>query len=180
MLARDQSILHYLNAFRVLSRDQIATLVCNDVKNPAYIASRVCKRLGRDGHLTILAQEKGKQNLYMPKPPLIHPRSIRVNHFLAIADLYIKLDKPQVFDVEPAYFQHGYRPDVYAIIDGIPVCIEVQLSRISKKKMQDKANRFIQSYYHSEHKAKTLWIYSSIHYDVKLFGTFRIKNGLEW
>jgi hypothetical protein len=179
MIKRDRAILEYLEKFRVLSRDQIAALVCPEVANPAYIANRICKRLGRDGYLTVLPQRLGEQYLYMPDPPIIHPRSTRINHFLKIADLYIELGKPNHYDVEPPF--NNYRPDVYATIGEISVCIEVQLTRVAKRKIQSKVDRFVRSYYLGEHKARVIWIYTEKTYDLKApNGIFTVKQGVRW
>jgi hypothetical protein len=175
MIKRDRAILEYLEKFRVLSRDQIAALVCPEVANPKKTANRICKRLARDGYLTIVPQPREKQYLYMPKPPIIKGN---IDHFLEIAQLYIALGMPEHFDVEPRF--NDYEPDVYTTVDHQKVCIEVQRSRISDRKMQSKVDEFMMSYYMKQHEANILWIYSSNRYDVKASDAFIIKQGKEW
>jgi hypothetical protein len=166
---RDRRIIDLLRKFRVLSRDHIAALVCSEVANPAYTAWRICNRLARDGYIIAIPQEHARPYLYMPNPPIINKRSSRIDHFLAIADLYLTLGCPDHYDVEPPFANgNGYRPDVYATIDGERVCIEIQRSHKSNRHIQAKVNGFIRTFYRGDHKARTLWIVSDRRYNVKI------------
>lgn len=108
----------------------------------------------------------------MPNPTLIHPRGSKTEHFLAIADLYIALDQPKIYEVEPT-ISEDYRPDAYARLD-VPVIVEVQRSTISSKKMQEKVDLFVKSASRKQHDARTLWIIADRPYTVKAPSGFQI------
>jgi len=101
----------------------------------------------------------------MPNPSIIHPQSNKISHFIAIADLYIGLKQPKVFEVEPV-INDDFRPDAYVrdISLPSPVLVEVQRTVISTKKMQAKVDEFVKSYLKKQHDAKALWIISDVEY----------------
>lgn len=115
-----------------------------------------------EGAILQIPREKDKTYLYMPNPALINGKSIKVNHHLAIADVYINFECPEIFTIEPD-FGH-YRPDIY-MKDAYhkPFCIEVQLTPISKKKMQEKVDNFASTF--GEHDARDLLIITDHRYD---------------
>lgn len=141
-----------------MSRDHIAQLHCLDVARPEATASRICKRLSRDGYIITIPQPKDRPYLYKAKGTSIRENTSRLEHYLAIVDAYIDLGCPNVFEVEPAW--PSYRPDAYAQVDGQYVCIEVQTSKVTNKRIQNKINRFVRSWQRQEHDATTLWIRS--------------------
>lgn len=102
----------------------------------------------------------------MPNPALIHKQSSHLNHYLAIADLYITLNQPEPYEVEP-FISEEYRPDVSTVLDGTPVLIELQRSIISNKKMQEKVNNFVATHRKDSHKAKTLLVITDYRYDLQ-------------
>lgn len=110
----------------------------------------------------------------MPNPSIIPKQSSRTQHFLEIADLYLALNQPKIFEVEPDVSEY-YRPDVYLRVDSdVPVCVEVQRSVISNAKMQEKVDGFVQAFKQKKHDAKTLWIVANKTYDVSIPSGFRI------
>lgn len=128
--------------------------------------NRIVKRLCRDGYVLPIPQVKDRPYLYMPNPSVIHPQSPRIQHHLAVADLYIQLGQPKVYEIEPI-INDEYRPDAYTRLDGEPVLIELQRTVISAKKMQAKVDAFAESFVRKQHDAKTLWIVSDYVYQVK-------------
>lgn len=129
--------------------------------------NRVLKRLVRDLHITAIPQPRDCQYLYMPNPTIIHPRSRSREHFLAIADFYIAVGFPRVYVVEPN-LQCDYRPDVYyRDSDGDSYVVEVQLSKVSNKIMQEKYDKFVDSYRKKKHDAKTMVIVSDREYKIE-------------
>ena len=117
----------------------------------------------------------------MPNPTLIHPKSSKINHYLKIVDTFIYYGCPQVFVVEPQLGE--YRPDVYMKDhQGNTACVEVQLTPISTKKMQQKIDQFT-STYGKEHDAPIMLIVSDNEYSkVKIpdgFYLYRIPIPLE-
>jgi len=110
----------------------------------------------------------------MPNPVLIHTESSKVRHFLAIADFYIQIGQPDIYEVEP-YITDEYRPDVYARISE-PVIIEIQRSHVSHKRMQEKVDQFVETYRAGKHDAKTLWIVSDEQYRVKCPDGFKVET----
>jgi hypothetical protein len=93
----------------------------------------------------------------MPNPTIIHPNSTRTNHFLAIADFFIRIGQPDIYEVEPD-LKHNYRPDAYTILNQEQVAIEIQLSHVSNKKIQEKIEGFVDSFKKGKHQAKRLWL----------------------
>lgn len=123
------------------------------------------KRLSLNGWVLQVPRPKDEAYLYMPNPAMIHTESSKIRHYLAIADVYIRRGKPNVFEVEP-YFDDKYRPDAY-MRNPSPVLVEVQRSYISHKKMQDKVDGFVRTYREGKHDAKTLWIVSDDEFKVR-------------
>lgn len=100
----------------------------------------------------------------MPNPTICHPESQNIRHFLGIAEIYLYLGQPSVFEVEPQV-NANYRPDAYVRCEE-PMIVEYQRSKITIKKMQEKIDLFAKSCQNGEHDAKTLWVVSDITYNV--------------
>jgi hypothetical protein len=110
----------------------------------------------------------------MPNPTIIHPQSNKINHFLGIVDLYIKLGQPKIFEVEPV-INDEYRPDAYfRLSDGTPVLIELQRTLVSTKRMQEKVEAFAKAFLKKQHDAKTLWIVADTEYRIKVPAGFSV------
>lgn len=109
----------------------------------------------------------------MPNPTIIHPRSVKLEHHLKIVDTYIHVGCPTTFLVEPPF--KDYKPDVYMKdLKGNPVCVEVQITPISTKKMQTKIDEFV-STYGKEHDAQVMLLVSNTSYDkVKIPDKFKL------
>jgi len=150
MNTRDKLIIADLEKFRVLSREHIATLHFNNCKNKVNECNRVMLRLTRENKVSV-SKERRMYNYFPSKH--IKKDSSKLNHYLAIADLYVKLmqfDKPRRYDVEPKLnFINGPEPDVFAIWHNKLFFIEIQLSDYSKKQWQEKMNRY-EMYFLSE------------------------------
>lgn len=93
---------------------------------------------------------------------MIHPNSTRTRHFLAIAEFFIRIGQPRTYIVEPDLNCEYYRPDVYMEWGEAKehIIIEVQLTHISTKKMQQKVDNWVKSYKEKRHYAKKMWIVS--------------------
>lgn len=103
----------------------------------------------------------------MPNPAVLHHRSIKIEHHLKIVDFFIHMGCPKVFHVEPNY--KTYKPDVYMHNHtGIPVCVEVQLTPISHKRMESKTIEFMTSHKKKEHDSIVLLLVSDKEYNIKL------------
>lgn len=103
----------------------------------------------------------------MPNPATLHHRSIKIDHHLKIVDFFIHVGCPKTFHVEPNY--KSYKPDVYMHNQkGIPVCVEVQLTPISHKKMENKTIEFMTSHKKKEHDAVVLLLVSDKDYGIQL------------
>lgn len=162
--------------FRVLSRDQLASLTCPEVSRPSVTINRIMKRLSRDGHVLQVPQVKDRPYLYMTNPSMIHPQSNKIAHFLGLADLYIHMNQPKIFEVEPI-INDEYRPDIYTRLhdaDNTAVLIELQRTLISVKRMQEKVDQFAKAYHKKEHDAKTLWIVADSEYRIAVPSGFTI------
>jgi hypothetical protein len=100
----------------------------------------------------------------MPNPAMINYQSPKLKHFLGLVDIYISLDQPEIYEVEPQ-ITDDYRPDVYTRLDdSCPTIIEYQRSTISNKKFQAKVDLFVQAYKMQKHDAKRLLIYTDTQY----------------
>lgn len=137
--------------------------------------NRIIKRMCRDGYVLSIPQVKDRPYLYMPNPSVIHPQSPRLQHHLAVADLYIQIGQPKVYEIEPT-INELYRPDAYTRLDGVPILIELQRTVISAKKMQAKVDAFAEAYHRKQHDAKTLWIVSDYVYTVKTPAGFTVAQ----
>lgn len=175
MTDRDKMILAMLNRFRVLSRDQIGSLICPEVARPHVTVNRIVKRLQRDGWILQVPRPKDQQYLYMPNPARINMQSSKIPHFLALVDLYIMLKQPEVFEVEPPVSE-SYRPDAYTRIRDTPIVIEYQRSLVSTKKIQKKVDEFAESFYLKKHDSRVLWLYSGVRYHVKVPDGFTVVH----
>lgn len=109
----------------------------------------------------------------MPNPTLIHPKSNKIDHSLKIVDFYIHMKCPKVFLVEPKFGE--YEPDVYMKdVKGDAICVEVQLTPLSTKKMQTKIDQFT-STFGKEHDAKIMILVSDNNYfNVKMPTDFKL------
>ncbi|MEH6942448.1 hypothetical protein V7014_11405 [Bacillus sp. JJ722] len=84
--------------------------------------------------------------------------SAKINHFLAILDVYKemrKLGALEAFQVEPKYGRKGEaaEPDIYACFRKTGFFIEVQRTIYSEKQMNEKLARYV-DLYNSGHVAK--------------------------
>lgn len=101
----------------------------------------------------------------MPNPALIHQQSAKLRHYLGLVDIYLTLDKPEVFEIEP-YFSADYRPDVRTVYAGSSLMVEYQRSTITHKKMQEKVDAFVATNKQGLHDAKSLLIVTDYGYDI--------------
>jgi predicted methyltransferase len=105
---------------------------------------------------------------------MIHPNSIKTRHFLAIAEFFIRINQPKTYIVEPD-LQCNYHPDVYMVYKNEHVCIEIQLTHISNKKMQKKLDEWVNAYESKKHYAKKLWIVTDQLYKLTVPEGFRVE-----
>lgn len=120
------------------------------------------KRLVNEGKVMAIPRTKDKAYLYSLNPPLIHPKSNLIDHQLKIIDYYIELKCPDKFLLEPTLGK--YEPDIfYTDHMGRNVCAEIQLTKISLKKMQSKVDHFMNEF-GKEHNSKLLVICSQNEY----------------
>ena len=171
---RDRKILSYLQHFRVLSRDQLGQLVCPEVARPWATINRIMKRLDRDGFVTTVPRPKDECYLNMQNPTIIHTESSKIRHYLAIADLYIRLGKPPIYEIEPQV-DPEYVPDVYTRLHE-PIIVEIQRSYISHKKMQSKVDGFVRTFKLGKHDARTLWIVTDLDFKVSVPEGFKVEK----
>lgn len=147
MNTRDKAIVEDIQRFRVLSRDLIADLHFNNVKNKITAANYVLKRLRRDGYIACSTERR--QYLYFPADKSIKKDSSKLGHFLQIAEFYTelcKVEKPRTFIVEPRYSKGMPEPDVFMIWKGAPWHVEIQRTAYSEKQMKEKIQRY--DHYH--------------------------------
>lgn len=122
-----------------------------------------------------IPRTKDQTYLYTLNPSPIHPNSNKISHHLKITDYFITLKHKSAFLIEPTFGQ--YQPDIYFIDNNkVTVCVEIQLTKISIKKMQQKVNQFV-SEYGNEHDSKIMLICSNTEYKGLLFPKgFQVLN----
>jgi hypothetical protein len=143
MRARDKAIIDDLARFRVMSRDQIAELHFNNVKNPITAANATLLRLYRQKLINRFTN--CQPYLYFPADKSIKKNSAKISHFLKIVDVYIEMSRikpPRLFVVEPKFSKGLAEPDIFVIWKGSPLFIEVQRSTYSEKVMAEKVARY--------------------------------------
>lgn len=148
---RDKAIVEDIRRFRVLSRDIIADLHFNNVKNPITAANYVLKRLHRDQRIERSTERR--QYIYFPAEGHIKKDSTKIPHFLMIADFYkeiCKIERPKTFIVEPRYAKGLPEPDVFMIWKGAPWHIEIQRTQYSDKQIKEKIQRYDHYYLSNE------------------------------
>jgi hypothetical protein len=126
-----------------------------------------------NGSITQIQRERDKPYLYMPNPTLIHPRSIKLDHYLKIVDFYVHTGCPPEFIPEPNW--KSYKPDAYMKDrKNNNICVEVQITPISTKKMQTKIDQFV-STHKKEHDARIMLLVSNQEYPkVKIPSSFKL------
>lgn len=115
------------------------------------------------GTILQVQRERDKPYIYMPNPATLHHRSVKLNHQLKIVDFYIHTGCPETFIPEPNFKE--YKPDVYMKDKkGNAICVEIQITPISSKKLQTKIDQFV-STYGKEHNAKVMFLVSDNNYN---------------
>lgn len=98
------------------------------------------KRLVTDGLCYSFPRTKDQCYCYGLKG--YNPKNQKVDHQLKIVDTFIEFGMPDQCLIEPQL--GSYEPDLfYKDHFNRSVCVEVQLTRISHKRMQEKINHFI-------------------------------------
>ncbi|WP_096436458.1 replication-relaxation family protein [Alteribacter populi] len=157
MNKRYKTIIDEVTKFRCLSRDQISELYFGHCRKPHTNANTALKRLRDRRYLTVAPFRQ--PYVYMINPAPIKRDSNKIDHYLAIADVYIALKKAgkvREFTVEPRYDDVEVRPDIFTVYQGMPLFIEVQKSVYSDRVMAKKFERY-QAYYDSEDWRKLDW-----------------------
>lgn len=115
-----------------------------------------------NGCITQIQRERDKPYIYMPNPAVLHHRSVKLDHHLKIVDFYIHVGCPSKFVIEPKLGE--YNPDVFMKDrQDNSVCVEIQLTPISTKKMQQKIDQFVKEY-GKEHDAKIMLLVTNNEY----------------
>jgi hypothetical protein len=146
---RDKAIIKDLNKFRVMDRDSIAELYFSHLKNPTYAANSVLLRLLRDGH--VQRSTKFIPYVYFAAETNIKKDSAKINHFLAILEVYKELKRLgnlDTFLVEPKYGKKGEcaEPDIFCQYRRTNFFVEVQRTVYSEKQMNEKLDRYVDLY----------------------------------
>jgi hypothetical protein len=164
--------MQLLTKFKICSRNQIATILFSQNSNPINVCNRVLKRMVREGAILQVKRERDKPYLYTDNPSHIHHRSNKINHYLKIVDFYIQAGTPENFLVEPIL--GSYEPDVmFKDKSNNTICVEIQLTPISLKKMETKINQFV-SEFNKEHDSTRILICSDYDYKIKSRKDFKI------
>lgn len=145
---RDKQIIAALNKFRVMDRDSIAELFFSSLKNPKLAANNVLLRLYRDKQID--RSTDFVPFLYFGPETEIKKNSAKINHFLAILEVYKEMHsigQLEAFQVEPKYLKKGAaEPDIFARYRETDFFIEVQRTVYSEKQMNEKMGRYVDLY----------------------------------
>lgn len=120
-----------------------------------------------------MPRAKDKTYLYVSNPPMIHTQSSKINHYLGLAEIYIRMGTPEKFTIE-VKIADDFITDAVTEIDGTPVLIELQRSVVSTRKMQDKVDKFVAHY--NKHGAKHMWIFTDKPYDLSVPRGFLVEQ----
>lgn len=154
--------MNLLGKWKVCSTTQIATILFDKNAYPQKTASKVLKRLNMQGKILSIARTIDECYLHTLNPSPIHHKSNKINHQLALLDYYIEVKQPEKCLVEPILGE--YEPDLfYRDNMNRSVCVEIQLTKISKLRMQQKIDMFINEY-GKNHDSKILYICSVVKY----------------
>lgn len=116
-----------------------------------------------DGTVLQVPRSRDKTFLYTLNPSPINHRSNKIEHHLSIVDFYIQAGYPTDFIIEPSLGK--YEPDIFfRNKTRKTICVELQLTPISHKKMQTKINQFV-SEFNKNHDSKTIVICSNNPYN---------------
>lgn len=86
-------------------------------------------------------------------------------------DFFIEYGQPNDFTVEPVF--GSYEPDIYFKDRNNQVCVELQITPISNKKMQEKINQFV--YEHGKtHTSKIFLLCSN-----QTYSNLKMPNGFQ-
>ena len=130
------------------------------------------KRLTMAGSVLQVKQSKDKSYLYTCNPSPIHHKSNKIEHQLKILDFFIQAECPANFIIEPIL--GSYEPDIFfRDKSGNSICVEIQLTPISLKKMQTKINQFV-SEFEKNHDSRKFVICSNQNYN-----KLKIPNGFK-
>ncbi|OIK11962.1 hypothetical protein BIV60_17050 [Bacillus sp. MUM 116] len=146
---RDKAVIKDLNKFRVMDRDSIAQLHFANLKNPNYAANNVLLRLLREKH--IQRSTAFVPYVYFGPDVEIKKNSQKIGHFLAILNVYkelMQLGNLGTFLVEPKYGKKGEcaEPDIFCQYRKTNFFVEVQRTLYSEKQMNEKLDRYIDSF----------------------------------
>jgi hypothetical protein len=128
------------------------------------------KRLVMDGSCLQIPRTKDKCYLYGSIG--VNPKSNKIEHYMKIVDFYLERGRPKNFIVEPSL--GSYEPDIFfKDKSDNSICVEIQITAISHKKMQTKVDAFIKEY-GKEHDSKIFVICSDYHYKIKIPNGFKL------
>lgn len=100
------------------------------------------KRLSMAGIVLKVPRERDKTYLYTQNPSPIHHKSNKIDHHLKIVDFFIQAGCPDNFIIEPMLGK--YEPDIFfKDKNNKTICVEIQITPISNKKMQKKIDDFV-------------------------------------
>lgn len=104
---------------------------------------------------------------------MIHTQSSKINHYLGLAEIYLRLGQPDSFDIE-VKIADDFITDAVTTLQDTPVLIELQRSIVSNRKMQDKVDKFVAHY--EKHHARHLWIFTDKPYDISVPSGFLVEQ----
>lgn len=176
---RDKAIIHDLQQFRVLDRNQIVELHFKELKGAINHCNRVMGRLVTKGE--VIVDRDTKPFTYFPNPSTIKLDSTKIKHYKKIADFIIecsKYKKPTFYRVEAKLGAKGtVESDLIMSWLGNLFFVEIQNSRFTYKVMNEKLNRYKEYYDSGAWETASwqrekpvfpyIWIVSDFEYDLE-------------
>lgn len=152
MRERDRKLLEYLEKFRCLTSSQIASLLFTTNARPKLSANRTLLRLKNKGYVLCNSDRSFQDYIYFINPSPIKTTSQKIDHYLSIADGYLKLNEysPVLrYDVEEKIPNTKFRSDAYCNWLDRYWFMEFQNSLYSASEMHQKIKRYY-DYFQSE------------------------------
>lgn len=150
---RDKEIVHALETFRVMERQDIEALFFSHLKSPTTQCNRVMLRLKERGYVVCDQQGLNQQYLYHPSPRKITQRSKKLNHYLGILRAFISLKEilldyidQKNFTVEPRFthIDKEYpQPDALFTFSGKTFFLEYQIQNYNTRLINQKMKKYV-------------------------------------
>lgn len=167
-----QAILDHFRIFPVSTRDQLLRLFYGGDRKKVPRLNEKLLRLRDRGLLDVSTEMR--PYVYFAVPLRIHKRSNHLLHHLAVVDFYLWLlesgKRPEVVAYEHSFGRGLARPDLVLRWGDVVVCVELQRTLISQRRMERKVREYEETYMAGAHKQfgerMKVWIVTPHRYEI--------------